>query len=179
MLRRNRGFAHDAAEARQETRRSAAQRVLDRIVGQGFFVQRGPGVETAHLFGGRQRKTVHDLVRVANRGVYGFDLGAFAWREKTSDYEEARAVGAQHRARLPDYDLPGRVFRACPERASVGSPLEPAPITLAPNASGDVRHSIVDRLRHKALWVSRARPALEGAARVVARSFTRGNQRFV
>src|SRR5262247_30820 len=154
MFRRNRGFAHDAAKACKETRRSAAQRVLDRIGGQGFFVLRGPGVETAHPFGESDRKAVHDLVRVANRGVNGFDLGAFAGREKTGDDEETRAVDAQHCARLSDDDLPGRLFGACPERACAGLPLKPVPITLTPNAGGDRRHSILNRLRHKALWVS-------------------------
>src|SRR5215510_3944960 len=178
MFRRNRGFAHDAAKARQETWRSAAQRIFDRIGGQGFFVLRGPDVETAHPFGGGERKAVHDLIGVANRGVDGFDLGAFAGREKTSDDEEACAIGAQHPPRLPDDNLPGRVFRTCPERAGVGSPLKSAPITLAPNASGDGRHYILKRLRHKALWMSRAPPALNGAARAVARSGPRGNQKI-
>src|SRR5690348_12675055 len=110
MLRRDGGFAHDAAETRQETRRSAAQRVPDRIGGQRFFVLRNPVVEAAHSFGRGEPKTVHDLVRIANRCVYGLYLRAFAGWEKTSDDEETRAVGAQHRPRLSDDNLPGGVF---------------------------------------------------------------------
>jgi hypothetical protein len=57
-------------------------------------------------------------------------------------------------------------------------PLDPFPITLTPNAGGDWRHSILNRLRHKSLQASRAGPTLDGAARAVARSFPRGNQIF-
>ena len=96
------------------------------------LVKYAPLVEQPQPLRRFEREGVHHLVRVADGGVDRLDLVALGARQEAADDEEARRVGAHHRARLAHEHAPRIMLRAHSQRTHAHASLTLRPLGRAP-----------------------------------------------